>query len=544
MYAINSSPALSGCTFSGNTAGFGAGFCLVGSSSTASLTECTFDANPSSNLGGGAYCLNAASIAFTRCTFTGNSARHGAGVHCLNAAATFDSSSFSSNSAQIRGGGIFFDGARALALTGCTFSGNGTTLGSVAFASGGGGLHCLNATSASLTGCRFLGNTGLGINGYGGGVFFRYVPSYALDDCVFADNSASGGGGIYASSSSGSATDCSFSGNSAPIGGAAQLGSSSHSFTRCTFDANHADHGGAVVCGAIPFTDCVFSGNTAIQEGGAILGPAQLTGSALHANSATWGGAVAVINAGPITAAISDCVLFRNSAVFGGACDFLASRGSIASSTLAFDSGSFGGGVSLRDSSTVTLDNTIIGFGTSGEAVLCEDAGSVPVLACSDIFGNAGGDWTACIADQLGINGCFAADPLFCAPLADDFTLAETSPCAPAHSPAGCGLIGALPVGCVAPIGVPEAGSPAVPVRLRVVPNPIGSDGTIEWTGAARGAVTLRLYDAAGRLVAARTGAGARRIHWSDLAGERRLPAGVYFLELAGTDVVRVAVLR
>jgi hypothetical protein len=255
------------------------------------------------------------------------------------------------------------------------------------------------------------------------------------------------------------------------------------------------------------------------------------------------GGAVAVINAGAFGAVISDCVLFRNSAVFGGGGYFLNSRGSISSSTFAFNSGSFGGGVALRDTSNVTLDNIVIGFGTSGEAVFCEDAGNVPVLSCSDIFGNAGGDWTGCIEDQYGINGCFAADPLFCAPSLDDFTLAETSPCSPAHSPAGCGLIGALPVGCVNPIGVPDGGAPAAATGLRVTPIPVHSDGIIEWTSALTAAV-IRLYDPAGRLVTARSAAGAGRLRWSELVGGRRLPAGVYFLELAGTGTVPVVVLR
>jgi hypothetical protein len=79
--------------------------------------------------------------------------------------------------------------------------------------------------------------------------------------------------------------------------------------------------------------------------------------------------------------------------------------------------------------------------------VFCGDAGSSPTLICCDLYGNEGGNWIGCIADQYGVNGNMSEDPLFCDPDNEDFTLREDSPCAPANS-GGCGLIGAVPVGC------------------------------------------------------------------------------------------------
>jgi hypothetical protein len=78
---------------------------------------------------------------------------------------------------------------------------------------------------------------------------------------------------------------------------------------------------------------------------------------------------------------------------------------------------------------------------------------SAITLTCSDLYGNAGGNWTDCIADQLGQNGNIFADPLFCDVAADNFTLSSNSPCAPDNSN-GCGLIGAQDVGCDARINV------------------------------------------------------------------------------------------
>ena len=49
-------------------------------------------------------------------------------------------------------------------------------------------------------------------------------------------------------------------------------------------------------------------------------------------------------------------------------------------------------------------------FGGDGNDAMFGDNGND--LIC----GNAGGDWTGCLAGQLGVNGNFAADPLFCDP--------------------------------------------------------------------------------------------------------------------------------
>jgi hypothetical protein len=72
-------------------------------------------------------------------------------------------------------------------------------------------------------------------------------------------------------------------------------------------------------------------------------------------------------------------------------------------------------------------------------------------LHCCNLYGNAGGDWVGCIADQFGISNNMSADPLFCDRPGSDYTIDAGSPCAAAHS-GGCGLIGALDVGCDSPV--------------------------------------------------------------------------------------------
>jgi hypothetical protein len=73
------------------------------------------------------------------------------------------------------------------------------------------------------------------------------------------------------------------------------------------------------------------------------------------------------------------------------------------------------------------------------------------LIACNDVWHNTHDyyvDDPACGPINLaGIQGNFRANPLFCNAPIDDYTIAEDSPCAPAHS-GGCMLIGAFPVGC------------------------------------------------------------------------------------------------
>ena len=87
------------------------------------------------------------------------------------------------------------------------------------------------------------------------------------------------------------------------------------------------------------------------------------------------------------------------------------------------------------------------GIAARDERPGCEQ--SEPVLSCCDVYGNVGGDWVGCIASQAGVQGNVALDPLFCNRLEEDLRLCSGSPCEPGQS-SGCGLIGALGVGCSA----------------------------------------------------------------------------------------------
>jgi predicted outer membrane repeat protein len=200
-------------------------------------------------------------------------------------------------------------------------------------------------------------------------------------------------------------------------------------FTGCTLTGNRAEpySGGAISCwhsGPL-IEECSFLDNSTALDGGAIFA------------------------GGVSSPTLQNCLLLRNVASHrGGAIRcYYATRVDVISSTLVENSAP-GGGIYTDLSGPITIEHSILAAGASGAAVVCGDASTVAV-SCCDVFGNGGGDWTGCIADQAGQNGNFSLDPQFCDLPGDDLGLEPSSPCAPANS-GSCGLIGAFPVGCSA----------------------------------------------------------------------------------------------
>ncbi len=169
-----------------------------------------------------------------------------------------------------------------------------------------------------------------------------------------------------------------------------------------------------------------LTGGYTTSSGGAILADTTSTPTlrrlVFHGNTAeVSGGALACAQSSDVV--IESCTFYGNAAPSGGA-------------------------IHGQDSSP-TLSSTLIAENTAGGAVACSGT-SEPTLACSNVFGNLGGDWVDCIALQDTLSSNFSADPLFCDAPANDLSLAENSPCLPGNHPAGesCGVIGALGQGC------------------------------------------------------------------------------------------------
>ncbi len=190
-----------------------------------------------------------------------------------------------------------------------------------------------------------------------------------------------------------------------------------------------SDYGGGIRCdldSSLRIVNCVFLENEATHGAGIYCSAASpsLVQCAFFRNVAeTAGGAVYSHNSFPT---LTNCTLFAN------------------------DAGTWtgtGSGI-YASGGYPTIENTIIAFGTTGAAVTSV-GGNCVGLRCCTLYGNAGGDWVGCIADQYGINGNISADPLFCDPDNGNFYLQCGSPCAAFTSPnPECDLIGAWPVGC------------------------------------------------------------------------------------------------
>jgi hypothetical protein len=193
-------------------------------------------------------------------------------------------------------------------------------------------------------------------------------------------------------------------------------------FVRCWFVENASVRsavGGAAVCESTArFESCYFLRNT--------------------------GGACCILGGSP---EFVDCVFASTPGIPGMAIVSLMASPFLHDCTITGFNPSAGEPViGLSQDGPITLENTIIAFNHGAETFSCD--GSI-TLRCSDVYGNEGGDWVDCIADQLGQDGNICLDPQFCSenPNEDeDWSIQCDSPCAPALS--GCGLIGARDVGC------------------------------------------------------------------------------------------------
>ncbi len=243
-------------------------------------------------------------------------------------------------------------------------------------------------------------------------------------------------------------------------------------------------YGGAIyIYGSAPtITNCIFYENTADgYGGGAIAGEVSsptIQGCTFFHNTAFWGGAVEILAPGS-NAIIEDCYFYENLALYdGGAlnvydgavvdvqfCRFLRNTtmqvgGAVSHywggsepfadfrwCTFSENTADIGGSAIWADAPFRSWFN-IFSFGQSGAAFLWTGGATHPEFACTNIFGNVGGDWTDILAPMLGVDGNISMDPQYCGPIGSgDLELQSDSPCLAANN--DCGQqIGALPQGC------------------------------------------------------------------------------------------------
>jgi len=171
--------------------------------------------------GGGMFNYENSSPSLTNCTFTGNSAGScGGGMWNYRSSPTLTNCTFSVNWARDNGGGMCNHEYCNPTLTNCTFTRNATS------SRGGGGMQN-NRSNPTVKGCTFIGNSAI----YGGGVYNTVFSNLTLSNCTFSGNSATYGGGMFSWYSNSTLTNCTIADNNAGNGRAVGCGSDWPSYT-------------------------------------------------------------------------------------------------------------------------------------------------------------------------------------------------------------------------------------------------------------------------------------------------------------------------
>jgi hypothetical protein len=285
---------------------------------------------------------------------------------------------------------------RNLTLTG------GVASGATDFGSSGGAVLC-NHSVMLIDNCVLTGNRA----DHNGGALWVLESSPTIFNSRFIGNTAGAGGGAIDCTleSSPSIRDSWFEDNAADWGGALSCRDwSSPTVTSSVFLRNSAD--GMISCGGGVFSDLDSQPNLALCT--------------FSGNSADYGGGVA--NFAGAGAMLTRCTLVGNAASQHGAGLY-------------------------SDNAAPVLTATIVAF-QQGEGIYSSGL-TAPLVQQSNLFGNAGGEWTGDAAPaDLGASN-MSADPVFCADEDDveiEFRLDDTSPC---HPDSNSGVtLGAWAAGC------------------------------------------------------------------------------------------------
>ena len=170
------------------------------------------------NGSGGIICSTGSSPTITNCIISGNSASNGGGIRCyLNSSPTISNCTISQNEASSilgQGGGIYCESSSPQ-ITNCTITENTAK-------KDGGGLHCRASSYALLINCIITKNkadTGTA-EGNGGGIHILGYSEPTITNSIIAGNEAENGAGISSeSNSSPTIINCTITGNTADVDG-------------------------------------------------------------------------------------------------------------------------------------------------------------------------------------------------------------------------------------------------------------------------------------------------------------------------------------
>jgi len=433
-------------------------------------------------------------------TLTGGASTEGGGIYCSNASPEFLECLLVGNSATT-GGGLYCDGGSGPALTNCTLveneAGDGSGVCSaggsevdlvacvVVYGGQGAAVHCTDGGTAELIHCDVYGNAGGDwvdcIESQLGGGSFSQPPGFcdrqAGDYRLCSGSPCLMAPGYYIGAFDEGCESVTWAVPAdAPTIQAAI--DSARAYDTVSIDCGtYYEHDlvlkpGVSLVSASGEADCVT-----IDAGG--LGrvlhcydsgrDASLTGITFTGGSADYGGGVMFTDSSP---EVTQCIFTGNQAsVSGGGVLCERECWPLFTNCTFFGNSAPDATLALKELAEPTIYKSIIAFGTAGSAVSC-DGTSGATVACSDIYGNAGGDWTGCIASQAGESANLSEDPLFVDAPGGDFHLLYSSPCVGGP----CGFLGALGPAVVAEPTIAE---------LADVPDDQGGFVTVNWARSA-----------------------------------------------------------
>ena len=208
MLINGGSPVVNACGFQDNAAtapSSEGGALIISSTATPTITGCTFTSN-SAQFGGAVWC-QATTVTFSTCKFIKNTANRAAALDLANSTVTFRDCTFEENIGQQSGA---FEGATALQVIRCKFTGNRANNGTGAAFSGTPNMRVINSTfssnvskylggaidnrsdNATIAGCLFNDNRSESGNG---GAIYTQGDNTKILNCTIVNNRCFGGGG-------------------------------------------------------------------------------------------------------------------------------------------------------------------------------------------------------------------------------------------------------------------------------------------------------------------------------------------------------------
>jgi hypothetical protein len=294
------------------------------------LTDCILDHDVAANAGGGLANLAVDRPAtLTGCIFDHDSALDGGGVFTIGHLTMNNCNLSNDLSSGVGGGGLWVDRGpppftTVATVTGCTFSNDTTD-------EDGGGVFVDTLTTATFSNCTlsndFAGNAG-------GGLCTDGHCTVEMTQCNISNDSAAQGGGVCNSGSTVGLTQCTLSDDAALPGnggGGGLLSSGTSTLMACTFSNNSAPYGGGMdnEAGQATLTNCTFSDNRTTLNpsfgGGGIYNSPDagvastisLTNCTLANNSAGPGFGGGIWNVAGCTLNLTNTIVAENTAASG-----------------------------------------------------------------------------------------------------------------------------------------------------------------------------------------------------------------------------------